>query len=119
MKHLLFLSFLLLVCCDKKQDPEPQGAALQGTFVIPDKPAIVFEMTNDDGFASVLVNHEGKQFAFLNTEKGSEVNMIVASGIYLVSLKTYAKGPDTYVSYKLAEKTQVKYTYQGQVKRVK
>lgn len=76
-------------------------------------------MYSDDDFASVLVDHYKRQFYFKNTSKGQGVNGIVTIGSFSVSLKTEAKGKDTYVYYKFSDKTEVKYSYQGAVKRIK
>lgn len=100
---------------------QPDKPALVGTFEVPDKKDVTFEMSNTDGFATVVVNHEGNVFTFNNKYRMKEVNLIITSGKYYVRLKTYAKDNDTYVSYFLADtkESNVIYGYVGSVKRIK
>lgn len=114
---------LSVFSCKEKEEvvPVPVGKPLEGTFVVPDNDKIVFTMSSTDGFAKVVVNHEGKEFTFNNKYKMKEVNLIITSDKYYVRLKTYAKDQDTYVSYFLADtkESNIIYGYVGVVKRIK
>lgn len=112
-----------LFSCQKDNEPEPviPGMALIGVFQVPNNKNITFDMQNIDGFASVGIKHDEREFLFANVSKGAEINKMGVYGQYLVKLKTYSKGNDTEVSYSLAESKSgdVIFTYVGSVKRVK